>query len=263
MGADTIAEADLSDHDLVLQFESIGDNCEMGLVQRKVGAEPLGLFRFAGAPVGHLLRAMQARFKDMADPAHVRVHPENGEYMIRLTKYDFNYHADVKIGEADPEVLHQQQVRTVRFLVDKLLRDLENPSKILVFRQNERLSANDLVDLRMAIAEFGPSVLLWVQEARPGHPPGSVVVADDTLMVGYVSRLASREDVPDLDLGSWLTMLRRAYVMRPMPPAALDGAPLRPVRRVPPPPPPRTDTVFGREGNAVERIGYGWAAPED
>jgi hypothetical protein len=147
MIADTIAETELTDRELVLQFESIGDNCEMGFVQRKVGAEPLGMFRFAGVPLDHLLRAMRARFEGMADSANVRVQPENGEYMIKLTKYDFIYHADVKIDQADPEVLRQQQTRTVRFLVDKLIADLENPSKILVFRQNEPLSANDLVDL--------------------------------------------------------------------------------------------------------------------
>jgi hypothetical protein len=261
MNADMIAEADLTDRELVLQFESLGDNCEMGLVQRRVGAEPLGMFRFAGAPLGHLLRALRARFEGMADPAHVRVQPENGEYMIKLTKYDFIYHADAKIGQADPEVLHQQQTRTVSFLVNKLIADLENPSKILVFRQNETLSANDLVDLRLAVAAYGPSVLLWVQEARPGHPPGTVVVVDDTLMIGYVSRLASRQNVPELDVASWLTMLRRAYAMRPMPVAERRESETAP--RVAEPPPARTDTVFGREGNALDRTGYGWSAPEN
>lgn len=267
MDTETIAAAELSDHDLVLQFESLGDNCELGLVQRKVGAEPLGMFRFAGAPLGHLLQAMHSRFEGMADPAHVRVQPENGEYMIKLTKYDFIYHADVKVGQADPEVLHKQQTRTVRFLIDKLKADLETPTKILVFRQNESLAANDLVDLRMAVADYGPSVLLWVQQARPGHPPGSVVVADDTLMVGYVSRLATRQNVPDLDLSSWLTMLRKAYAMRPMPAAtrmaAQDGHVPRPARRTPAVSPSRIDTVFGKEGNAVDRIGYGWSGPEN
>ena len=55
--------------------------------------------------------------------------------------------------------LHQQQVRTVRFLAEKLIDDLENPAKILVFRQNEPLSAGDLVDLRIALSA-----------SRPEHP---------------------------------------------------------------------------------------------
>ena len=98
----TIIETELSDRDLVLQFESLGDNCELGLVQRRVGAEPLGLLRFSGAPLRNLLRAFAARFEHIADPAHVRLQPENGEFMVKLTKYDFTYHSDVKIGEIEP-----------------------------------------------------------------------------------------------------------------------------------------------------------------
>ncbi len=257
------ADTQLSDIDLVQRFESLGDNCELGLVQRRVGAEPLGLLRFASAPLPRLVQALGARFEGLADPDAIQIAPMNDEYMVELTRYGFNYHADVKIGASDPAVLHAQQVRIVRFLTDKLIRDLENPDKILVFRQNEPLSANDLVDLRMAIAAYGPSTLLWVQEARPGYRAGTVMVADATLMIGYVSRLASRDDVPDLDLASWITMLRRADAARPVrtgKPEAADGPAMvwpGPVR------PDRVDIAFGKEGNAAAMIGAGWSGQEN
>lgn len=257
MGIDILTEAVLSDRDLALQFESLGDSCELGLVQRRVGAEPLGMFRFAGAPLRHLIRAMEARFEGMADPEHVRVQPENGEYMIKLTKYDFIYHAHVNVGEADPAALHRQQVRNVRFLIDKLVADLEKPEKIMVFRQNEELAANDLLDFRSALAVYGPATLLWVQAARPGRPPGTVTVVDDTLMVGYVTRLARRDNAPDFDLPSWLTMLRNAYAIRPARPAM----PLQSAAS--PSAPKRIDIVFGKEGNAAACLGYGWSGPEN
>jgi hypothetical protein len=260
MSIDTIAEAVLPDRDLVLQFESLGDSCELGLVQRRVGAEPLGMFRFAGAPLRHLIRALDARFEGMADPEHVRVQPLNDEYMIKLTKYDFIYHAHVKIGEADPAALYQQQTRTVRFLIDKLIADLETPEKIMVFRQNEELSANDLLDFRTALSAYGPATLLWVQETRPGHPPGTVSVIDDTLIIGYVTRLARRDNAPDLDLKSWMTMLRNAYAVRPIRDGVPPEAAAIPVRRSLP---RRIDTVFGRDGNAAACLGYGWSGPED
>ncbi len=210
--------------------------------------EPLGLFRFAGAPVRHLIRAMNARFEGMADPEHVRVQPENGEYMIKLTKYDFIYHAYVKIGEADPDELQKQQVRTVRFLIGKLISDLENPTKIMVFRQNEPLLANDLMDLRLALSAYGPSTLLWVQEARPGFPAGQVTVIDPHFMIGYVRRLARRDNVPNLDGQSWLTMLRNAHAACPATAEAPASA--------------RCELTFGREGNAAGATGEGWSAPE-
>ncbi len=251
MRTDAISEATLSDSELVLKFESLGDNCELGLIQRRVGVEPLGLLRFAGVPLRHLIRAMEARFAGMANPALISVQPENGEYMIKLTSYDFVYHAHVKVGEAEPAALHGQQARTIGFLIRKLIADMENPAKIMVFRQNEPLLANDLTDLRLALAAYGPAVLLWVQQARPGYPPGSVAVVDEKLMIGYVRRLALREDVPKLDLESWLAMLRKAYALQT---GAASVA--RPASK-------RTHVVFGTEGNAAECTGYGWSSPEN
>ena len=144
------------DQALVLNFESIGDNCELGILQRRAGVEPLGLLRFAGAPLPNLLRALKARFAGIRDPAGIRVRAENGEFMVLLTRYDMIYHADVKVGESEPDVVLRQQTRTVGFLADKLIADLENPSKILVFRQNEPLLAAELNDLRVALAAYGP-----------------------------------------------------------------------------------------------------------
>lgn len=249
--------AGLSDRDLVLQFESLGDNCELGLVQRRVGAEPLGLLRFSGAPLRHLLRALAARFAHIGDPACVRLHPENGEYMVKLSKYDFTYHSDVKIGEMEPDRLLRQQCRVIGYLGRKLVDDLENPTKIFVFRQNEALSAGDLVDLRLALAAYGNGRLLWVQPACPGHPPGTVVVVDERLMVGYIRRLAERENVPDLDLDSWLSVLRRAWQI-----AQELGQPAPSFRKAQVQPPPSTELTFGAEGNAQDYQGFGWSSGE-
>ena len=248
----------LPDSDLVLRFESIGDNCELGLVQRLVGVEPLGLLRFAGAPLRALVSALGARFEGIDDPGHIRIHDESGEYMVKATKYDFYYHTHVKVGEMTPEAIHQQQCRTAGFLARKLVADLETPSKILVFRQNEPLLAGDLVDLRIALSAFGPGVLLWVREACPGHPPGTLDVVDDRLMVGYVRRLAARDNVPNLDLGSWLVVLRRAYEHS----LRADGSAETQAERAASVRPARTDLKFGLEGNAEPALGYGWSGRE-
>lgn len=255
MDADPNLELPIDDRDLVLGFESIGDNCELGLVQRQAGAEPLGLLRFAGVPLRNLVRALNARLAHIADPDHIRIVAEHGEYMVKLTKYDFTYHAHVKVSDMAPAALHKQQCAIVGFLAEKLIDDLENPSKILVFRQNEPLAGSDLVDLRIALSAYGPSLLLWVQEACPGHPPGSVAVADERMMVGYVRRLAKRHIVPDLDFSSWMTVLRRAHAVASH---RRDG------RLVPVPTaqPARTDLTFGIGGNAAPRLGSGWSGPE-
>jgi hypothetical protein len=252
---DTSDETPLSDRELVLQFESLGDNCEFGLVQRRIGVEPLSLFRFSGARLRKLLPALNARFEGMADPDNFAVETQNGEYMIRLTRFGFLRHTDMKIEGGDPDILLRQQPRVVGFLIDKFISDLERPEKIMVFRQNEEVSANNLLDLRAALAAYGPVTLLWVQEARPGHPPGSVSVVDETLIIGYLTRLAPRGRAPDLDLQSWMTMLRNVYEVRP-PRFGGTGAIRRQPRK-------RIDIVFGREGNSAAYTCKGWSSPED
>jgi hypothetical protein len=238
----------LSDRDLLLNFESLGDNCEFGLVQRRVGAEPLGLLRFSGARLPVLVRVLEARFEGLADPEHVQIGQYRGEYMIRLSKYNLNYHTQVLVNEADPETVRKQQIRILPFLVDKILNDLRTPEKILVFRQDEPMLANDLLDLRAALATIGPGTLLWVQPARDGHPAGSAEFIADRFIAGYVRRLATPENAPDLDLESWLQLLRRVYALWR---GASEDAPSF------------AEIVFGRDGNAGAFMGAGWATPED
>jgi hypothetical protein len=254
---DTISNpvTDVDDRDLVLAFESLGDNCELGMLQRQVGVEPLGLLRFAGAPLRDLIRALRSRFAGIADPDRIRIEPENGEYMVRLAACNFTRHADVKVGEMPPEAVHEQQCRVIRFLANKLIEDLETPCKILVFRQNEALSAGDLVDLRIALSGYGRSTLLWIQPACIGHPPGSVEVVDDWMMTGYVRRLADRDDVPALDKASWLQVLRAAHAIWRQ---AGEGPLVWPEYAMP----PRAELTFGRDGNAGPSLGAGWSAAE-
>ena len=255
MDAVSTPSSALDDHDLVLAFESLGDNCELGILQRKVGVEPLGLLRFAGAPLRDLIRALRSRFAGIADPDRIRIEPENGEYMVRLAACNFTRHADVKVGEMPPEAVHAQQCRVIRFLANKLIEDLQNPCKILVFRQNEALSAADLVDLRIALSGYGRNTLLWVQPACVGHPPGSVDVVDDQMMTGYVRRLADRDTVPALDVASWLQVLRSAHAIWQQ----ADGGPLVPPAHAAA---PRTELTFGRDGNAGPSLGVGWSGAE-
>ncbi|HVY17301.1 MAG TPA: hypothetical protein VHB27_18910 [Rhodopila sp.] len=259
-----------SDVELVTAFESLGDNCELGLLQRRVYAEPLGLLRFAGISLASLVTGLRTRFAGIADAEAVRIVPENGEYMVHLPRHGIVYHADAKVGQADPDALHRQQARILPFLADKLVADLTSGEKTMVFRQNEPLLANGLNDLRQAVATYGPAVLLWVQAARPGHPAGSVDVIDDRLMVGYVSGLAPRHHVPDLDVPSWIAMLRQAHARRP---EARRPEVRRPEARRPegaaavaaaasPPAPDRIEVAFGVDGNAAAYLGEGWSGQE-
>lgn len=253
----------LSDRELMLQFESIGDSCEFGLVQRKHGAEPLGLLRFSGVPVRHLVRALENRFEGTADPDQIGLQVENGEYMVKLRKYDLVYHAYVLDGEMDPAELHQREVRRTGFLVQKFLADLESAAKILVFRQNEPVLAHDLVMLRAALSRYGRSTLLWVQETSPGHPPGTAELADEQLVLGYVRWLSPRQDAHNIDHASWLSLCRQAGDLCRPPVASPPLAVALPETPPDPGRPLRSAITFGKAGNQAGHLGFGWSAAEN
>jgi hypothetical protein len=122
--------------ELMSKFESLGQNCEFGLVQRRCQAEPLGLLRFSSTPLPKLLDALDARFEGMGEPDSMKVElSSNGrEYMISDTRFGFLYHAFVDSGAMAAEALHRREVKRVPFLVHKLLDDLESADKIFVFK---------------------------------------------------------------------------------------------------------------------------------
>jgi hypothetical protein len=61
-----------------------------------------------------------------------------------------------------------------------------------------------------------------------------------------------REQVPDLDLASWLTVLRKAYALSQGVDLEVSQTPL-----------PQTELTFGKDGNSAGCVGFGWSAPED
>jgi hypothetical protein len=201
---------------IVLGFESIGENCEFGLVQRRCGAEPLGLLRFASAPLPPLLAALHARFDGLGSPDSISVElSENGrEYMIRDAAFGFYWHAWVLAGEKTPAEIRDREARRVPFLVRKLTEDLASGEKIFVYHGMKPLTGAHAHALSRAIRLYGPSTLLWVELADAAHPPGTVEWVSEGLMKGYIDRFAPAADAHDFATDSWVTLCRAALALR-------------------------------------------------
>ena len=198
--------------ELMARFESLGENCEFGLVQRHCGIEPLGLLRFASAPLPKLRAALRAEFEGMgrAENLDVQVSSNGNEYMVHDRVFDLNYHAWVRVEEQTRVEVHEREVKRVPFLVRKLLEDLRSGEKIFVFHGMEPLSLANARDLRADLGRYGPGTLLWVELADAEHPPGSVEWAGEALLKGYIDRFAPGEDAHDLSLQCWVDVCQRA-----------------------------------------------------
>ena len=203
-------------HDLMLQFESLGQNCEFGLVQRQCQSEPLGLLRFSSTPLPQLLDALDARFEGMGGPdtIHVALSTNGREYMVQDSRFGFLYHAWVNAGQMPPEDIARREARRVPFLVRKLIEDLEAGEKTFVFKGMSAVPEEEVFPLAMAIRRYGPNTLLFVTLADADHKAGSVEAHAPGFLIGYLDRFAPGDNANDLLLGQWVKLCREAYRLR-------------------------------------------------
>lgn len=199
--------------DIVGCFESLGDNCEFGLVQRAVGIEQLGFFRLNNAPISSLLRALRTDFGNIGDDdVELLGASKDAEYRVHIRGYDFVYHTERYFGHTDAAVLLAQQRKAVRFLVRKLLDDLAGGEKIFVRKGADSTSLEQIEPLFAELRRRGPATLLWVVPEDRTHRAGTVEVVRDGLLKGYIDRLAPATDVAKMS-GVWLPICARAFEM--------------------------------------------------
>ncbi len=203
-------------HDLMLKFESLGQNCEFGLVQRRCQAEPLGLLRFSSTPLPRLLDALDARLAGLGAPetTSVALSPNGREYMVKDSRFGFVSHAWVNAGAMDPEDIMRREVRRVPILARKLVEDLEGGDKIFVFKGMGTMAEEEVFPLALAIRRYGPNRLLLVNLADAEHRAGTVEARAPGFMVGYLDRFAPGNNAHDLSFGSWVQVCRAAYRLR-------------------------------------------------
>lgn len=204
---------EMSAAELVMQFESIGDNCEFGLVQRLCGKEPLGLLRFANIRLRALLRGMRSGFAGLGAIDSLRLLDEADaeEYVVRDVGYGITYHTFLYKDQVTESGLLARQSARLKFLARKLLDDVGSAEKILVFKRNEALSQQEVLPLYIAIRARGDSTLLWVTPADETHAPGQVEQVLPGLLRGWIDSFAPYENAHELSFDTWLKLCCRAY----------------------------------------------------
>ncbi len=183
--------------DLLLHFESLGDNCEFGLVQRAAGIEPLGLLRFATIyqpfedKLACLASALNRGFEGLGAPGTISFDLfDTGaprEYFANDAVYSLRYHTGIYENTADAAELERREIRRLSFLRRKLLEDLANGEKIWVWKCIATTSPEQLTPLLIALRQFGrQNTLLWV--VADDHPAraGTAERLGANLLKGYI-----------------------------------------------------------------------------
>jgi len=199
---------------LMMQFESLGHNCEFGLVQRETGAEPLSLLRFVSMDVPNLLRGLDFGFDGVDDPDLTRMY-QVGEgdplWMARNDRYDMHGHTFRTVSQIGHDEILKQQLETMAFKRERFLDVLETGQKLFVFQAPPRMTPVHAVPLLNMLRSHGPNALLFV---TPSYgPPGSVDMLGHGLFRGNIDRLAPADSTGDFSFVPWLSICANAYRM--------------------------------------------------
>ena len=213
---------DESVRQLLLGFESLGDSCEFGSVQRRYAAEPLGLLRWNDVQLHNLLAALARRFEGMGEPENTEMPIiDNGEYTVKDRRWDLWMHTFLFEGQTDPEALLPKMCRRVVYLRDKLVADLAAAEKIFVYC-TDAIDAGQVAALHAALSAYGPVKLLAVQPVGAASDltgaPGELVQLGERRWIGHLSRLgvAAGNDW-DIAFEDWISICRKVAVQARVP----------------------------------------------
>lgn len=200
----------LSDHDLVLQFEALGNACEFGVVQREFGAEPLGLLRWSGITPANLKAALLERFQGIGEPEHTKLHVVGTEYVASDARYHLRMHTFVNEQERPAEVFHPLLCKRQRYLRDKLIDDLEDGEKIFVYHHPENLPDDDICGLGAAVRTYGDNCFVCIQVASGDISSRTIRRIDRGIYVGYIDYLVNLQVKGRLPaFASWADLCRQ------------------------------------------------------
>jgi hypothetical protein len=199
---------------LLQSFEGLGDNCDFGVLQqRAVGIEQFGLFRFATCKAADVAALLRVRFDYLGEPHDLWLDPvePRREFWVKSRRCSFEAHTDRYADRDDAEVIRLAQGEKIRYLKERLIRDLSRGRRLAVWKG----AADRLVMQEMAqqLRSYAPSnCLLWVT-VDPKREPGTVERASDELILGFLSRYGDYEGGLRLPVVEWITVCARAYRM--------------------------------------------------
>jgi hypothetical protein len=131
---------DLSDAEFFALFQSMGDDCEFGLVQTHFGTTQIGLCKSAYTPTESLMLMLETRFADLLKPdlplrLDAQEHTDGKtEYAAIVDLYGARYHTQVRVPADEGELIVRERKR-LALLARTFIEDLEDGEKIFVLKR--------------------------------------------------------------------------------------------------------------------------------
>jgi hypothetical protein len=204
---------------IVAEFESLGDNCEFGFVQRYHGVESGGLLRWASSNLAGLILALEQRFAGIYQLSDLAPYTVN---MVIDRKYGIAFHSAMRsavnndcleyaLTDGVLDAIHREEHEKISYLVNKLTDALCRGDRIFVYKRNGGLSFREIIRLRRALDNYGKSRLLCVVPAYRSLPPGKVKLVGPGIKLAGIEKLAPYEEVELALYEQWTSICRDAY----------------------------------------------------
>src|ERR1700733_5224538 len=199
---------------LLQLFEGLGDSCDFGVVQRAVGIEPFGLFRFAACSATQQGLLLRTRYQDFGEPEDLwleEVGPAR-EYRVRSRQCpSFWTHTKRYGGRDNPETVRSAQIESIKFLKTKLIRDLSLARRLFVYRGGANVK--EIEEIGVQLRTYADNCLLWVKLANAKNLPGTVQRLSEAVLLGFVSRFGvyQHRRTPRVPVEDWIAVCAKAY----------------------------------------------------
>ena len=209
---------------IIDHFESLGDNCEFGFLQRALGSEEGSLFRWAFVTdFSDLINLINNDFVDFYQFENLVA---TSESMVLDRGTGLHFHTEMYSSRdpasglwefndslADRRKIYDSEISKVRYLVEKFRRSMKTEDRIFVIKINASAPLDHAGPLLAALSARGNAKLLVVAEADAQNPAGSAKVLADNLCAGYVSRFAAYHAADDICIESWTEALENAHAL--------------------------------------------------
>lgn len=212
----------------ISRFESLGDNCEFGFVQRKLGAEDGSLFRWARIEPWQLYAVLEHNFVGIYKFENlVPLQPT----MVTETYFGFGWHSKLysaavkgvmtfKEPEEARRRIHASEYRKQVYLVTKFLTRLRAGGMIYVIKSNKGIDPVCLTFIERELTRLARGAKFWLLELRATQDAaltGQCERVGPQRLLGHVARFGTYDTADDFDLEVYKTMLPKALGLAAFP----------------------------------------------
>ena len=202
-------------------FESLGDDCSFGFIQRLYGREPLSLFRWGSMPRASMIHLFREQFKNFAQAkttSLIKQTPDfndttyTWEFYFHDSAYDFTAHTNINEKERDfyepEEILLERLRQHFDLLARKLHDDLELAEKIFVYKSTVAMSDAECLELHEAMCTMGNNKLLVVLKDADDAP--RLRILKPNLLIGRINDWGGEDDPKSEQVRRWDDVIQNA-----------------------------------------------------